>query len=181
MQTRIETERLVLEKCATHHVGDSLVAWLNDSVIVKYSDQRHHTHSVDSCLSYLGSFDGSDHHYWAITHKGTFIGTITAYVDNPNQVADVGIMIGAREIWGIGLGAEAFRGVVDWLFRVRGMRKVTAGTMALNESMLKVMEKVGMRVEYRKERYYLLDGAEVDMVCAGVFRANWSPAVPGEL
>jgi RimJ/RimL family protein N-acetyltransferase len=101
------------------------------------------------------------------------IGSITAYVDVNNRVADIGILIGDKSCWGGGYGSEAFSAVVGWLFTSRNMRKVTAGTMAVNAGMLGIMRKVGMREEGRRERYYLIDGNEIDMVCGALFAEDW--------
>ena len=39
--------------------------------------------------------------------------------------------------------------------------------------MIVIMRKIGMREDGRKLRYYLLDGIELDMVCATVFAVDW--------
>ena len=49
------------------------------------------------------------------------------------------------------------------------MRKVTAGTMAENKSMLAVMRDVGMIEEGRRLRQFLFEGREVDMVYGALF------------
>lgn len=173
----ILTTRLQLEPFSERHIAeDGIVAWLNDPEVVRYSDQRHRRHTMATSRDYLASFAGSANGYWAILLKdglGTMIGTITAYIDAPNSVADVGILVGDKRCWRGGYGSEAFTGVVDWLFTRRGIRKVTTGTMAENRGMLGIMRKIGMREEGHRERYYLLDGREVDMVCATVFAEDW--------
>ncbi len=172
----IRTARLVLEPFEERHLSDGIVDWLNDPEVVRYSDQRHRTHTLETSRVYLESFAGTPNHYWAILLSGAtkrMIGSITAYVDVPNAVADVGILIGEKRFWRGGYGSEAFAAVIDWLFVRRGLRKVTAGAMAENRGMVGIMRKVGMREEGGKERYYLLDGREVDMVCATVFVEQW--------
>lgn len=172
----ILTGRLRLEPFSKSHLTAQVVSWLNDPEVVRYSDQRHRQHSLESSRAYLESFAGSNNGYWAIFTRGeseTMIGTVTAYVDMPNSVADVGILIGDRRFWRGGYGSESFAGVVNWLFMYRGIRKVTAGTMAENAAMLGVMRKIGMREEGRRERYYLLAGREVDMIHATIFAEDW--------
>ncbi len=179
----IQTARLVLEPFAERHLSSGIVDWLNDPAVVRYSDQRHRTHTVETCREYLASFVGSPNHYWAIllaNDRERMIGSITAYVDAPNAVADVGILIGDKRFWRGGYGSEAFAAVVDWFFERRGVRKVTAGTMAENKGMIGIMRKTGMREEGVKERYYLLEGREVDMVCATVFVEDWPDGLDNE-
>ncbi|MBU4198406.1 MAG: GNAT family N-acetyltransferase [Kiritimatiellae bacterium] len=169
----IRTPRLTIEPFGDEHPIGILVGWLNDSEVVRYSDQRHRTHTLESSQAYYKSFAGSPNHYWAIMANTSMIGTLTAYVDEPNSVADVGILVGDKRCWRGGYGSEAFRAVVNWLITHRGMRKITAGTMAENMAMRGVMRKIGMHEEGRRERYYILDGREVDMVYATVFAEEW--------
>lgn len=172
----IKTQRLILAPFTKTHLEGGIVDWLNDPEVVRYSDNRHQKHTLKTSRTYLASFADSPNCYWALILKGvneTMIGSVTAYVDVYNSVADVGILIGDKSCWCGGYGSEAFAGVVDWLFSRRGMRKVTAGTMAANTRMLSIMRKTGLCEDGRKLRYYLLDGIEVDMVCGTVFAEDW--------
>jgi RimJ/RimL family protein N-acetyltransferase len=167
----IETGRLRIEKFEERHLAETYVAWLNDPEVVRFSEQRHRTHSLESCRAYFESFSGRDDLFLAIvTGEGVHIGNITVVVDRNNNTADVAIMIGDRNYWGRGLGQEAFRIVVDTLLQDHGIRKVTAGTMEANAAMLKAFEHAGMEVEARRRGQYLLNGREVD----GVHAAKWN-------
>lgn len=48
------------------------------------------------------------------------------------------------------MGTAAWRLAMDWLLGPAGMRNVTAGTIAENQSMLAVMRNVGMIEEGRR-------------------------------
>jgi len=124
---------------------------------------------------------GWPNHYWAILADGSMIGTITAYVDEPNSVADVGILVGDKMSWRCGYGSEAFRAVIDWLITRQDVRKVTAGTMADNMAMRSVMLKGGMHEEGRRERYYILDGREDDMIYATAFAEDLDTEFRGKV
>ncbi len=172
----IGTQRLNLEPFSERYLDRGIVDWLNDPEVMRYSDNRHSTHTLETSHAYLTSFTDTPNYYWAILHQGAtdiMIGSITAYVDVNNSVADIGILIGDKRYWQGGYGSEAFAGVVDWLITRRRIRKVTAGTMAVNTGMLGIMRKVGMREEGRKERYFLLDGHEIDKICGTVFAEDW--------
>jgi ribosomal-protein-alanine N-acetyltransferase len=170
----LETERLRLVPFTDDaHLTPRYVAWLNDSEVVRYSELRHSTHTLDLCRDYLHSFAGTPHYFWAITTRDAsfdHIGNITAHVDEPNRVADIGILIGEKEAWGKGYGTEAWCAVCKWLLQTGGMRKVTAGTMALNHGMLAIMRHVGMEEESRRRQQFLLHGRPVDLVQCAAFR-----------
>jgi RimJ/RimL family protein N-acetyltransferase len=167
----VETSRLKILPFKEEFLTEFYVAWLNDPEVVKYSEQRHRSHSLESCRQYFKSIQSSPHGFYAIVAKdtGTHIGNLTITVDLNNQVADISIMIGDRTFWGKGLGSETFCALVEQLLHTGQFRKVTAGTMAANTRMLKLFEKAGMKMECRRKDHYLLDGKPVDMV----YTAKW--------
>ena len=162
---------LVLEPFQERHLTARYVNWLNDPAVVKFSEQRHKVHDMESCRAYAASYAGTSNHLWAIVaDRFGHIGNINAAVDAPNQVADLAILIGQRECWGQGLGTRAWTVALEWLLQGGGMRKVTAGTMATNRSMLFVMKKSGMTPDGCRRAQCLLDGSPVDVVLMASFR-----------
>jgi RimJ/RimL family protein N-acetyltransferase len=87
----------------------------------------------------------------------------------PHGTADIGIMVGERLVWGQGIGAEAFCLVLSALKASRVIRKVTAGTLAANKGMVRIMEKAGMQHEATRWAHELLDGAPADVVYYATF------------
>jgi RimJ/RimL family protein N-acetyltransferase len=148
------------------------VGWLNDPEVVRYSEQRHRIHTIESCREYWRSFVGTPHHFWAILVSGSqlgHIGNINAYVDEKNRLADVGILIGEKTAWGQGYGLEAWIAVCMHLLNEQGVRKVTAGTSAANKGMLRIMEKSGMVADGRRVRQYIFEGKETDIIHMALF------------
>jgi RimJ/RimL family protein N-acetyltransferase len=60
-------------------------------------------------------------------------------------------------------------GVCRYLMYDIGIRKITAGTLAVNKGMLRIMEKSGMVADVRWIRHCLVDGKEVDVIFAALF------------
>src|SRR5262245_44512645 len=157
------------------HITGRYVGWLNDPEVVRFSELRHRRHTRQSCLHYLRSMREGGHCFWAIVASGPplhHVGNIAAYVDGPNRLAEVSILVGERALWGRGLGSAAWSLVVEWLLSAGGMRKVVAGTMTANKAMLRIMEQSGMAVEARHLRHFLLDGEEMDIVSGARFRED---------
>jgi RimJ/RimL family protein N-acetyltransferase len=171
----LETRRLRLVPFAETHLTARYVAWLNDPQVMRFSEQRHRQHTLATCASYWRSFTGSPNYLWAIElsgHDTRHIGNVNAYVDKRNRVAELGILIGEREQWGQGLGREAWAAACDFLLNTAHLRKVTASTLAENRSMLAIMRATGMVEDGRRSRHVLLDGHEVDLVHAALFRED---------
>ena len=152
-----------LEPFADRHATERYVGWLNDPEIVRFSEQRHRAHTLESCRIYRESLN-PPHKLWAIIAPPYgHVGNVSATVDKWNRVADLAILVGRR---GEGIGTRAWRLALDWLLGQGGMRKVTAGTMAENEMMMGVIRNSGMSVEGRQSGRFLLEGVPVDGILA---------------
>ena len=172
----IATDRLRLVPFQEHHLSERYLSWLNDRELMRYSEQRHRTHTLESCRGYWRSFTGTPNYFWAIeeTQDGLgHIGNLNAYVDRTNLLADLGIVIGERAAKGRGYGLEAWQAACGFLFRELAIRKVTAGTLAVNQAMLKLMDAAGMERDGERKRHYLVAGEEVALVYAALFREEW--------
>ncbi|MDK4736460.1 MULTISPECIES: GNAT family N-acetyltransferase [Rhizobium] len=141
------------------------ISWLNDPEVTRYSNQRFIHHTEESCRSYLASFAGSSNGFWSVCRleDNRPIGTMTAYVAEYHGTVDIGIMIGCRDVWGQGYGQDAWNTAVDWFHFQAGLRKVTAGTMRSNRSMMRLLERSGMTLECVRPRQELLDGTPQDL------------------
>lgn len=165
--TPLTTERLSLSPFdPARHLNERYVAWLGDADVVRYSEQRHRTHTIESCRTFTESFRSGPGRLWAIEQAsdGLHIGNIHADIDVANSLADVAILIGAREVWGRGYGLEAWNAVLAWLLGEAHIRKVVAGCMRSNTAMLRIMEKSGMSPDGTRPAQYLLDGQPEDIV-----------------
>lgn len=164
--------RLRLEPFGAAHLTDRYIGWLNDPEVVRFSEQRHRHHTLATVTAYAASFDGTGHGFWAIVANDAglgHIGNITASVDQPNGVADVGILLGDKTVWGRGYGLEAWRAVCRYLLEERGLRKVTAGTVSVNHGMVSIMRRAGMSEDGIRRRQCLIDGVAVDLVHMALF------------
>lgn len=177
----LETPRLLVEPFGPEHLTDRYVGWLNDPAVTRFSQQRHHAHTMESCRAYLASFEGRPHYFWAVVGRDRavgHVGNMTAYADEASNVADVGILLGERRLWGQGYGGEAWLAVCDYLFRIAGFRKVTAGAIAPNVGMCRVMDRAGMAADGTRARHAVWEGGEVDVVHRALFRDDWMARYP---
>jgi len=171
----IRTERLKIIPFTREHITDKYIKWLNDPEVVRYSNQRFCTHTKESCEKYLASYQNSSNFFWAIIEKEVnygHIGNINAYININHNTADIGILIGKKEVWGHGYGAEAWKAVCDFLFKAQSIRKIAAGTLTCNHGMIRIAEKAGMIKEGLRIRQEIVDNIEVDIVYFGLFNPN---------
>jgi RimJ/RimL family protein N-acetyltransferase len=171
MTPTISTSNLVLRKLSK--ASPLQVRWMLDPEVTRYSEQRHKNHTFTTQHRYVQSFMGASH-LWAIclVKTGEHIGNLSADHDEPNSVADIGIMIGNADHWGRGYGTEAWRAACNWLLDKDGgkVRKLEAGCMATNEGMLKIIQHSGFKQEGERLNRYLIAGNPVSAILFGRFK-----------
>lgn len=165
------SEHLRISQFTEDDITAEYIGWLNDLEVMRFSNQRFHKHDLKSCASYLRSFDDTANLFLSIRLKqdNVAIGTMTAYRNMCHATADVGIMIGSTAGRGRGLGVEAWRNLIEWLLSDGGMRKVTAGTLACNHSMIRLAEQSGMALEGVRKAQEMVDGQPQDILLFGKF------------
>jgi len=164
-QLDIKTKRLHIRRFTESDITEEYISWLNDKELMRYSEQRHQEHTSETSKKYLLSFFGTPNFFLALdTTGGEMIGTMTIYQDIHNKVCNIGILIGSPRSRGKGFGFEAWDSVIKWIELNLAPRKITAGAMHENQSMLKLMRKSNMQEDGRRRGYFLLDGKSVDLV-----------------
>lgn len=156
------------ELLTEHYVG-----WLNDPEVVRYSEQRHRSHSLESCARYLEWMRASEGLFLSIEVVDgvpSHIGNIYVAIDSPNRAADLSIMIGDKRVWGRGYASLAWCAVMKYLLYEAGLRRVTAGTMEVNEPMIRLITRSGMQIDCVRPRHFLWEDQEIGFVGASRFQ-----------
>ena len=84
------------------------------------------------------------HHFAAQTLDGKFIGNCMYYdLDSVNLEAELGIVIGDRDYWGNSFGYDAVTTLLEYMFDVRGLKRVYLHTLEWNERAQKCFTKCG--------------------------------------
>lgn len=162
----LKSKRVFLRPFAESDICPEYISWLNDPIVVRYSNQRFLTHTEASCRGYFESFAGTPNLFLSVrlVEDDQAVGTMTAYRSPHHGTVDIGILMGRRAVWGTGLGQEAWDALVEWCVRQPDIRKVTAGAMQSNTAMIRIMERSGMSHEATRAQQELLDGVPQDLV-----------------
>ena len=161
-------------------ITDTYLGWLNDKDLMRYSRQRLEHHTRESSMAYLRSFEDSSNKFWSIHRRADrlHIGTMTAYVDIVDGVADIGILVGHPAARGGGFGREAWGLAMDYLFRVEKVRKVTGGTSAPNVAMVRIFLHWQMKLEGIRREQEVFDGCPTDVLWFGMLSDEWGRSHP---
>lgn len=111
--------------------------------------------------------------------EGKPIGIIAlVHIDAVNATAECFCVIGEKAYWGGGIGTEAHLLLADWAFKNLGLHKIWAYIRPENKAIIKVVERIGFRVEgmLREEKY--IGGNRVDVVRIGLLRREFYAAHP---
>ena len=170
MTPAIETPRLFLAPYRASMVVHRHIGWLNSKEGMKYSEQRHHVHTLETQHEYLNRFPVHSH-IWLIIARDpqAHIGTITAHIDPFNKTANMGVMIGEPSYRGKGYATEAWREVMDFLW-ASDIEKIEAGMMMTNGPMVAVCTKAGMIIEGYQSRHFLVDNKRILLAHFGAWR-----------
>ncbi len=111
---------------------------------------------------------------FAIEADGKFIGQCALFNFNDTaRTCELGITIGDTEYQGKGYGREAITLLLDYAFRLRNLRKVCLNVNGDNERAQRAYRACGFVEEGRWRTQVWSAGQYVDLVCMGVFGADW--------
>jgi RimJ/RimL family protein N-acetyltransferase len=167
----IKTPRLILRDVVEEDLS-TIISWLNDKVLMRYSANRFQHHTAETQRRYLDSFNGTPNYYLAALDDDNtrLVGTTTLYVDEREKTGDLGILVG---IAGHRYSEEIYRYLIEFAFAKLGLRKVTAGTYAIHRGHRLMLEDLGLILEGVQVDQRLLDDIPVDMVLYGLTSGRW--------
>jgi RimJ/RimL family protein N-acetyltransferase len=94
-------------------------------------------------------------------------------VDTVVRSATVGIVIGEKDLWGQGYGAEALGLLADYLFDRLDLRRLQLDTWSGNERAVRCFSRVGFREEGRLREAVRGPGGYFDSVIMGLLHSEW--------
>jgi [ribosomal protein S5]-alanine N-acetyltransferase len=165
-----ENDQLRIIDFSSQHLTEKYVGWFNDPVVVKYSEQRHLSHTLASCQNYYDQQLESDNLFLALEARNTtsdhyrHIGNLGISIDEKNQYADISILIGEKDFWGKGIGLLAIERISNYLFKKEQINLISCGTASLNQGMIRLMEKLGMNPSVTFPNRFLINGHWADLV-----------------
>ncbi|MBM7553004.1 RimJ/RimL family protein N-acetyltransferase [Thalassobacillus pellis] len=102
------------------------------------------------------------------------IGTVSYYWEHkPSLWLEVGIGIYRPEYWSGGYGTEALSLWITHLFQQLPLARVGLTTWSRNQRMMRVAEKLGMKLEGRMRKCRIYEGKHYDSIRMGILREEW--------
>ena len=174
----ITTARLVLRRFRESD-GETLAAYRSDPAVARYQSWEAPV-TLEQGRSVAASFAGGDADLpgwfqYAIEHAAdrTHVGDVGVHLDGNLMQAEIGYTL-APAYQGRGLAGEAVGAVLDHLFRVRGLHKVSAECDARNVASAALLERLGFTREGLRRSHTWIKNEWTDDLLFGLLQAEWS-------
>lgn len=169
----IEGGQIYLREVRRDDVNENYYKWMNDHEITRYTESRFYPYSMEQLQAFVSSLDGKRTDvFLAIIEKATdrHVGNIKlGGIDWIHRVANIGVIIGAKDCWGKGYASEAIALISAYAFKKLNLHKVWAGCYSNNLGSIKAFQKAGFIEEAIQRKHYFYDGNYIDIVLLGRF------------
>ena len=97
-------------------------------------------------------------------------------ISQKHGTAECFCVIGEKKFWGKGIGTIVHSLLIQWAFEELGLNKIWAVIYTDNAAIIKIVEKLGFKIEgtLREEKY--IDGKRIDLFRIGLLRNEFTPA-----
>jgi [ribosomal protein S5]-alanine N-acetyltransferase len=181
----LTTRRLVLD-AFTLADAPLVNAWKNDEQIQALSADESTSESLELTRARIGRWIADDPNqivHWAIRLQSPrrLIGFChAARIERRHRRCWLGLVIGAKELWGRGYGTESCAAMLRYCFEALALNRVTAETYATNAASIRMLEKLGF-VREGVLRESVWRSGPVDEHVYALLRHDWLERQPLEL
>lgn len=154
--------RLRLTPFGRDRITDHYLRWLSDPVVNEFSRRRDlPAVTREEAANYLDSMRPDEAVLAIETRQYGHIGNVKyGPIDHVNRRSDIAIVIGEKKAWGQGYGAEAIYLLARWLFEVRRLNRVDAGSA--NPAFVSAVLRLGWTIEGVQRQRAFIGGRYLD-------------------
>jgi RimJ/RimL family protein N-acetyltransferase len=162
----LEGDKVRLRALTTADASERYLAWLNDPDVLRHRGPKAYPSTLAELERYVESIPTRGDLVLAVCEKetGRHVGNIALNtILWVHRSAELSIMIGAKDVWGRGLGKEAIELVTRHAFESMGLNRLWAESP--NPAFNAAVKGLGWTHEGTKRRAFLIGGRFVDMDC----------------
>ena len=165
-----------LREFKVEDIGPRYLGWLSDPVVNRYSRRSVICDPVTTAdaEAYLSSMAHEEKILAIEMPSHGHVGNIKyGPIDRANSRADISILIGEKSSWGKGVGAEAVYLVSRYLFEIKEINRLEAGSA--NPAFISLVRKLGWTVEGRLRQYVRLADGFHDWTLLSNLQSEFQP------
>ena len=158
-------------------ISEDYLAWLNDPAVLRYRGPKAYPSNLAQLKRYVESIPARGDLVLAICMKRTnrHVGNIALNtILWIHRNAELSIMIGAKDIWGRGIGKEAINLITRHAFESMGLHRLWAESA--NPLFNAAVKSLGWTREGTKRETFLIDGQFADMECWSILADEYFAA-----
>lgn len=177
-----ESERLRFRAFDAEQDVPIFQEWWRDPEIMQYQTANSIRLMQDETLEnrfrgWFGDDDSAVGFVMVLKDTAEPIGFINLWGIKPkNQNAELGILIGKKDLWGQGLGKEALRLMLAYAFTELNLHRVTLRVFSTNERAIRAYRSVGFVEEGRMREEIYRAGRWIDAVIMGILQREYMAA-----
>jgi RimJ/RimL family protein N-acetyltransferase len=146
-RSSFSSSRLKFRSLLIDDVNQKYVNWLNDPIVNQFLESRHEVHTIESVKEFVDSVDRSSSSVFFgvfLSENGRHVGNVKlSEICFDKSSAEIGYLIGEKEVWGKGYATEAVSAVCLAALRDLRIGTVTAGAYSKNMASIAVLRKCG--------------------------------------
>ena len=173
----IETTNLALRPFSSADANAVFDYWRSDPNWEKFNASVPVDFSIDDAVDFTTKMCQRDREispHWAIVHDARVCGVVSLNFEQDKRVCVLGYGI-HKELQGRGFTIEACRAVIDLAFPNYGeLQRFRAHTDAENEASIKVLLRLGFRLEGTLRKNQFVKGHLRDEAIFGLLRSDWN-------
>lgn len=169
--------RVMLRPLGRADATREYLAWLNDPAVLRFRAPKAFPTTMAELKAWLAALPARGDLVLAIRMRrgGRHVGNIALNtILWSHRSAELSIMLGARDVWGRGIGREAIALLTGHAFGAMGLNRVWAESP--NPAFNRAVEQLGWTREGTKREALLVDGALADVACWSILAREWRPA-----
>ena len=176
----METERMILRKFKESDT-EAFFKYRTDPRVALYQGERWIDYKLEQAVEFVKEqmlFEPGISDTWfqiafELKETGNLIGDCAIHTlpNDPNQV-EIGFTLDTM-YQKKGLGTEAVKCLLDYIFRVLDMHRVIAIVDVRNENSFKLLERIGMRREGHFIKNVWYKGEYADEYCYALLKEEW--------
>ncbi len=174
-------DRIRLSALDPERLSPEYALWMKDPDVLQFLAEPAGDYSPGALREYVRRMNASPADHFSgifLNATGEHIGNIKIGSVHPyHRRADIGLLVGAKKMWGQGFGTEALFLATRYALAELGLNKLYAGILVTNTASRRAFSKVGYREVGIYERHWRLGDEYVDAVlveCCAPFRAELS-------
>jgi len=156
--------------------------WMNDPEVTRFIETGRYPLSMAYEREWLEGATRNRSGFFNVllaieTKDGVHIGNAGLHGSSEeHRRAHLGIMIGEKEYWSKGYGADTVRTLLRFAFEQMNLNRVELGTFDFNERAQACYRKCGFVEEGRRREDRYIDGEYHDLLMMGILRREWERA-----